>query len=229
MREGVRILRWGANRARIFGSSLRWGLLEVLGTSLASQNPMPKPRSREAFPPVEVVVSGGLMIITGGLIKAHGGVVGFAVQTTARLYKGQEVDFVAARTNDHWLLRAVGGESAVKGHCRSSELLTQLKDKLTAAADKKEEPPAIADEDPMNKLKTVDVTPPPKRRRVEASAVKSRQAIKNEVLEISMAKDCLCVEEVEVVAYRTAQGHIWIRVSDVPWFVSYIHSEVNSE
>ena len=113
------------NRARIFGSSLRWGLSEACAGACS----MPKPRSREAFPPVEVVVSGGLMIITGGLIKAHGGVVGFAVQTTARLYKGQEVDFVAARTNDHWLLKAVGGESAVKGHCRSSELLTQLKDK----------------------------------------------------------------------------------------------------
>ena len=120
------------------------------------------------------------MIITGGL-KAHAGVVGFAVQATARLYKGQEVDFVAARTNDHWLLKAVGGESAVKGHCRSSELLTQLKDKLTAKSEAKEEPPATADEDPMNKLKTVDVTPPPKRRRVMASAVKSRLVHKQEV------------------------------------------------
>ena len=59
--------------------------------------------------------SGGPMIITGGLIKAHAGVVGFAVQTTARLVNGSEIDFVAARLNDHCLLKAAGGESAVKG------------------------------------------------------------------------------------------------------------------
>ena len=68
------------------------------------------------------------MIITGGLIKAHAGVVGFAVQTLARLVNGSEIDLVAARLNDHWLLKAAGGESAVKGFCRDSHLLTLLKD-----------------------------------------------------------------------------------------------------
>ena len=95
---------------------------------------MPRPRSREAFPPVEVEARGGKMIITGGRIKRHGGVVGFAVETSTRCYNGEEVDFVAARLNDHWLLKAVGGESAVKGHCRTSDLLTLLKDKIMAAA-----------------------------------------------------------------------------------------------
>ena len=56
-----------------------------------------------------------LMIISGGLIKPHAGVVGFAVQATARMVNGSEIDFVAARLNDHWLLKAAGGESAVKG------------------------------------------------------------------------------------------------------------------
>ena len=77
------------------------------------------------------------MIITGGLIKAHAGVVGFAAQAIARLVNGSEIDFVAARLNDHWLLKAAGGESAVKGFCRNSHLLKLLKDKLTAASDAK--------------------------------------------------------------------------------------------
>ena len=191
---------------------------------------MPRPRSREAFPPVEVEARGGKMIITGGRIKRHGGVVGFAVETSTRCYNGEEVDFVAARLNDHWLLKTVGGESAVKGHCRTSDLLTLLKDKIIAAADTKDEPPAIRDEeDPMSRLKKVDVTPPRKRRNVDVTPPPPKKPIKNEILEIKMAKDCRCGDEVQVVAYRTAQGHIWIRVCDVPWFVSYIHSELQGD
>ena len=95
---------------------------------------MKKLRSREVFPPVEVVIlprgSGeNLMIISGGLIKPHAGVVGFAVQATARMVNGSAIDFVAARLNDHWLLKAAGGESAVKGFCRDSHLLNLLKEK----------------------------------------------------------------------------------------------------
>ena len=139
-----------------------------------------------------------LMIISGGLIKVHAGVVGFAVPTTARLLNGSEIDFVAARLNDHWLLKAAGGESAVKGFCRDSNLLTLLKDKLTAASDAKieEAPAAVVDEeDPMAKLKRVDVTPPPKRRKIAESAVKSRLANKQQVFSIRMPKHCQCAEQ----------------------------------
>ena len=196
---------------------------------------MSKLRSREAFAAVEVIMvrrdSGeNLMIITGGLLKPHAGVVGFAVPTTARLVNGIEVNFVAARLNDHWLLKTVGGDSAVKGFCKYSQVLTLLKDKLIAACEAQMEKTSTAvadDDDPMAKLKKVDDTPLPKQRKILESPMRTRLASKQEVHSIRMAKNCKCADDVEVLAYRTNNGHVWIRVTDVLWFVSYIHSEMN--
>lgn len=156
--------------------------------------------------------------------------VGFAVEATARMVDGEEVEFVAARVNDHWLLKAVGGEGVVKGHCRDSEVLRMLKHKMANPkhAPIEDQPAAVAVDDPMNKLIRAGAgTPPPKRPKVQHTVSPCKSA-KLQVSRIRVPRRFgEPAEDVEVLAYQTQAGHVCIRAMDVPWFVAYIYEELS--
>ena len=73
-------------------------------------------------------------VVTGCWTQHPRGAVGVAIHTSVVEFQGRNIEFVPVVFNDNWVLRVVVGEGAVEGHCRDSQIVETIREKLKMPA-----------------------------------------------------------------------------------------------
>ncbi len=183
----------------------------------------------------------GVICLTGGLCAGQDGAAGFALDCEHRkldLLSDETYSFVPVSKQRLWVLKVVGGPSAVKGDFKFSNILNDVAAKLRSGEGECAmgilTPPktvpaaagAAAAEDPMGALvrasKTGVVAKTPEKRKgfARGSCVK---------VTVPMSPKPEETQTKSIVVYQNKRGVLFFAGQDLPWLMRYMYDELEGK
>lgn len=147
-----------------------------------------------------------------------------------------EIEFVRVAKDQEWLLKTTAGPKAQNGTLKRSRIIDIIKRLLqsSSSADEHDASPAVAgadlvDDDPMNQLDGVGVSPSAKKRKV--AQYRSKRAV-GQVRTLVVNKLCPQAhpqneDTITIKVMPTGTQKLWLAKESIPWLVRYVSDEVS--
>ena len=184
--------------------------------------------------------SAGLLCVTGGLLRPHDGSVGFVLECEEREVRQSDGHvaseaFLCVAKNRFWVLKVVGGGAAVKGDLQHTTLLDTLFSELREGAGE-----CVAEPQSPEKVATAVAGARAPQAGVDRMAQltraleptaktpkKRRKRLRGTVVLLCVKKSARPDEPdtKRVMVYETRHGALFIRSTDLPWFLHYMYEE----
>ena len=189
--------------------------------------------------------SAGLLCVTGGLVRPHDGAVGFVLECEEREVRDPEGTvaseaFVCVAKNRYWVLKVVGGGDAVRGDLQHTTAMDRLYSELRSGrgdslADPHQATPektafavarASAPEVGADRMEELTRAHDPAGKTPKKTPKKETRR-RGTVAHLCVPKSARPDEPgtQRVMAYETRSGALFIRTTDLPWFLHYMYEE----